>query len=315
MEKLAEKLWNSEMVRQIGVLSKNKEYFPTSKLIAEIDKLEHISGVFLATQYVFPQISTKKIDLLFANQSLQRLLGIIPRIGRTQTSQGLICLRHFELMEIPSTLTADALYISRDKFRCFQTLKSIPNVKIPKTVLINNTYQIDRLLETFEFPLVIKITDSTQGSGTLLAQHAKNAIEVIESLFIRASEPIMLQEYLHNEKTSKKGSPIDIRVFVVGEEILGGMKRVASAGEWRTNFAQGARCEEYSLTSEDEELIHHISQKIGIEVAGIDLFPTPEGMYFLEVNACPGWKAFQQVHPKINVAEKIVNYLMAKIKK
>ncbi|MHA2345782.1 MAG: hypothetical protein ACXACP_03600 [Candidatus Hodarchaeales archaeon] len=37
-------------------------------------------------------------------------------------------------------------------------------------------------------------------------------------------------------------------------------------------------------------------------------------MYLLEVNACPGWKAFQQTHPKIKVAKKIVDYLITKIK-
>ena len=302
------------MVRQIGVLSKNKEYFPTSRLIAELNTRKNISGVFLSTQYVFPVISSKIIDSRFANQSLKPLLGIIPRIGRTQTSLGLTCLKQFELMEIPSTLSAEALYLSRDKFKCFQTLITIPNILIPKTILINNTYKLDQLLKAFEFPLVIKIPDSTQGSGTILAKNQKIALEIVESLFIRATAPILLQEFLQNEKNIEDESPKDIRVFVVGDEILGSMKRIAPKGEWRTNFAQGAICEEYALTSEDEEMIHQIIQRIGIEVAGIDLFPTPEGMYFLEVNACPGWKAFQQVHPKINVAQKIVDYLIAKIK-
>ncbi|MHA2061942.1 MAG: ATP-grasp domain-containing protein [Candidatus Sifarchaeia archaeon] len=302
------------MVKQIGVLSKNKEYFPTSQLLAEIKTRKNISGVHLSTQYVFPVISTTIVDSRFANQSLIPLLGIIPRIGRTQTTLGLICLKQFELMEIPSTLTAEALYLSRDKFRCFQTLSSLPSIQLPKTILINNTYQIDRLLKAFQFPLVIKIPDSTQGSGIVLAQNTKTALEVIESLFIRDSKPIMLQEYLHNDKSSGEETPRDIRVFVVGEEIIGGMKRIAPQGEWRTNFAQGATCKKYILTSEEEELVHQIRQKIGIEVAGIDLFPTPEGMYLLEVNACPGWKAFQQTHPKIKVAKKIVDYLITKIK-
>jgi ribosomal protein S6--L-glutamate ligase len=307
-------VWNIHLVKQIGVLSKNKEYFPTSRLIEELNTRKNISGVFLSTQYVFPVISSTIIDSRFANQSLKPLIGIIPRIGRTQTSLGLTCLKQFELMEIPSTLSAEALYLSRDKFKCFQSLASLPSVQLPKTILINNSYKLDELLKAFQFPLVIKITDSTQGSGSVLAKNQKIALEIIESLFIRASGSIMLQEFLQNEKSDEDDSPADIRVFVVGEEILGSMKRIAPHGEWRTNFAQGAECEEYVLTEEEEEMIHQITQKIGIEVAGIDLFPTPEGMYFLEVNACPGWKAFQQVHPKINVAQKIVDYLIAKIK-
>jgi ribosomal protein S6--L-glutamate ligase len=92
------------------------------------------------------------------------------------------------------------------------------------------------------------------------------------------------------------------------------MKRIALKGEWRTNYAQGATCTEYKLGSEEEELIYQIIKRIGIEVAGIDLFPTPEGMYVLEVNACPGWKALESVHPKIDIAKKIVDYLIQKIR-
>ena len=140
------------------------------------------------------------------------------------------------------------------------------------------------------------------------------AKEVIESLFLRASTPIMIQEYLKNTTSHKMTRSEDIRVFCVGEEIIGGMKRVASEREWRTNFAQGAVCESFELEHEEEELIHKIVKRIGIEVAGIDLYPTPQGMYVLEVNACPGWKAFQEVHPKINVAKKIIDYLITKIR-
>jgi ribosomal protein S6--L-glutamate ligase len=93
------------------------------------------------------------------------------------------------------------------------------------------------------------------------------------------------------------------------------MKRVAPKGEWRTNFALGAQCETYQLSSEDEELVHQIAERIGIEVAGIDLFPTQNGSYVLEVNACPGWKAFEMANPEINVAKKIIDYLLTKIRR
>ncbi len=113
------------MVKQIGVLSRNKDYFPTTQLLKDINQRNDISGVFLSTQYVFPLISSSGADARFANQSLLPLLGVVPRIGRSQTNMGLICLKHFELMNIPSTLSAEALFLSRDKFRCYQTLSKI----------------------------------------------------------------------------------------------------------------------------------------------------------------------------------------------
>ena len=302
------------MVEQIGVLSRSKEYFPTTKLLNTINQHEDISGVFISTQYVFPLINSSTADALFANQSLKPLIGVIPRIGRTQTEIGLVILKNFELMEIPSTLTSEALYYSRNKFSCFQVLSSISGIQLPKTLLINNAYQIAELLNTFKFPIVIKIPDSTRGTGTILASNAKSGVEVIETLFIRSPMSILIQEYLKNEHQGKKIASADIRVLFVGDQIIGSMKRVATKGEWKTNYAQGAVCEQYKLTPENEELIHQIVNRLDIEVAGIDLFPTQEGLFVLEVNACPGWKAFESVHPNINVAQRIVDYLITKIR-
>jgi ribosomal protein S6--L-glutamate ligase len=302
------------MVEQIGVLSRSKEYFPTTQLLNTINQHDGISGVFISTQYVFPIVSSSSADALFANQSLNPLIGIIPRIGRTQTEIGLHILKNFELMGIPSTLTSEALYYSRDKFRCFQVISSIPGIRLPKTLLINNTYQLAEVLNTFKFPIVIKIPDSTRGTGTILAINPKTAVEVVETLFVRSPTSILIQEYLKNEHRGKNIAPADIRVLYVGDQIIGSMKRIATKGEWKTNYAQGAVCEQYKLTPENEELIHQIVNRLDIEVAGIDLFPSEEGLFVLEVNACPGWKAFESVHPNINVAQRIVDYLITKIR-
>ena len=302
------------MAKQIGVLSRSKEYLPTIKLLSAINHYNDVSGVFITTQYVFPLIHSSSADALFANQSLNPLIGIIPRIGRTQTDLGLLILKNFELMDLPSTLTSEALYLSRDKFRCFQVLSSIPGIRLPKTLLVNNTYQLAELFNTFRFPIVIKIPNSSRGTGTILAPNPKVAEDIIETLFIRSPMPILIQELLKNEHKGKKITPADIRVLYVGDQIIGSMKRIASKGEWKTNYAQGAVCEQYKLQPENEELIHQIVNRLGIEVAGIDLFPTQEGLFVLEVNACPGWKAFETVHPNINVAQLIVDYLMTKIR-
>ncbi|UCG01569.1 MAG: RimK family alpha-L-glutamate ligase [Candidatus Heimdallarchaeota archaeon] len=297
----------------LGVLSKNREFFPTAQLLNEIGRRNNTRGVFLSTRFVFPLVNNSVIDALFANQSLKSLDGVIPRIGRTQTEIGLLCLKQFELMGIPTTISTKALFIARDKFRCYQELSNIPGVQLPKTVLISNSYLFEKLMENFKFPVVIKIPNATQGLGTILVPSRRVAQEIIEALFLRYNSPIMVQEYLQGVSDDNKELIEDIRVLVVGETILGAMRRIAPKGEWRTNYAQGATCVAHELNSEEQELVLRIVERIGIEVAGIDLFPTEKGLYLLEVNACPGWRAFEQAQPKINVAKNIIDYILMKI--
>lgn len=297
---------------QIGVLSRNREYFPTSKLLEELEHRKSFSGVFLSTQYVNPLVSNLESDAIFANQSLKGLTGVIPRIGRTQTEIGLICLKQFELMGIPTTLSAKALFLARDKFKCFQALKKLPGVKIPKTIMISNTYMFEETMNRFKFPVVIKIPNATRGMGTILAPNRRVAQEIAEALFLRYESAIMVQEYLQKKTQQNNIGSLDIRVLVVGNSILGAMKRITQKGEWRTNYAQGAKCVAYGITNEEKELVMKIIDRIGIEIAGIDLFPTTEGVYVLEVNACPGWKAFEEANPQISVAKHIIDYIKNK---
>ena len=297
----------------LGVLSKNREFFPTTQLLEEIGRRSNTRGIFLSSRFVSPLVNNTVVDALFANQSLKSLDGIIPRIGRTQTEIGLLCLQHFELMGIPTTISSHALFLARDKFRCYQTIHQVPGVLLPKTILISNSYMFDKLMENFKFPVVIKIPNATQGLGTILAPSRRVALEIIEALFLRYNSPIMVQEQLQGFSSDTKGLIEDIRVLVVGGTILGAMRRIAPKGEWRTNYAQGATCIAHELNTEEQELVLRIVERIGIEVAGIDLFPTKEGLYVLEVNACPGWKAFEQAQPKINVAKNIIDYILMKI--
>ena len=164
--------------------------------------------------------------------------------------------------------------------------------------------------------MVIKIPDSSQGAGTILVPNSRVAEEIIDALALQHHSPVLIQEFLspsisEMKKEDKKRS--DIRVLVVGDQILGAMERIAYKGEWRTNYAQGAICRPYNLDKNVQEQIFKIIERIGIEVAGIDLFPTSEGLYVLEVNACPGWKAFEETYPDIKVAKIIVDYLQQKI--
>lgn len=299
----------------LGVLSKNRDYFPTTQLLDEIERREDTNGVFISSRFVSPLINNSFIDALFANQSLKSLDGIIPRIGSSQTEIGLLYLQQFELMEITTTITTQALFIARDKFRCYQALCQLPGIQLPKTVLISNSYMLDKLMENFKFPMVVKIPNATQGVGTILVPSRRVAQEIIEALFLRYSSPIMVQEYLRGIPHDSTDLIEDIRVLVVGRAILGAMRRIAPKGEWRTNYAQGATCVQHKLNTEEQELVLRIVDQIGIEIAGIDLFPTDKGLFVLEVNACPGWKAFEMANPKIHVAKSIVDYILTKIRK
>ncbi len=77
----------------------------------------------------------------------------------------------------------------------------------------------------------------------------------------------------------------DLRIVVAGGSVVGAVRRIAAAGEWRTNVALGARREPVSPPPEACALALEAARAIEADLVGIDLLPTPDGGYVvLELN-------------------------------
>ena len=77
----------------------------------------------------------------------------------------------------------------------------------------------------------------------------------------------------------------DLRLVVAGGKIVGAVKRVAAAGEWRTNVALGARREPVQPPPEACAIAIAAAAAIDGALVGIDLLPADVGTWVvLEVN-------------------------------
>jgi RimK family alpha-L-glutamate ligase len=79
----------------------------------------------------------------------------------------------------------------------------------------------------------------------------------------------------------------DVRVLVAGGKVVGAVKRVAAAGEWRTNIALGGHRAHVTPPPLARTLAIDAAAAVGGGFVGIDLLPTPDGRYsVIEVNGC-----------------------------
>jgi RimK family alpha-L-glutamate ligase len=101
-------------------------------------------------------------------------------------------------------------------------------------------------------------------------------------------ERAFVQEFLEDSDDR----PSDVRVYVVGGEIVGAMRRHAPDGDWRTNVALGGDVEGVTdtLGQEPRRLATEATTVLGLDVAGVDLMPIDGEWYILEVNATAGFK-------------------------
>jgi len=289
---------------KIGVISRNSSYWATTEIMDALKKND-AEPVYLHTPEIHLTLEGKEADALYERRSLRSLDSVIPRIGRSLTQLGAILLRHLELMKIPSTLSVSGLLYARNKYLALQALHAA-GIRIPESVLIASRNRNQELTEYLEPPLVLKLLSGTQGIGVMRVTSAKEAGPIIDTLS-ELEQIICLQKYLPNPGE-------DIRVFVVGGEVVAAMKRKAAPNEWRSNIHIGGQGEPYQLSGSESEVALKAADAVGVEIAGVDLIVVDKVPYVIEVNACPGFRGLLKA-TGVNAAHKIARYAISKTKR
>lgn len=289
---------------KIGVLSRNVEYWATSEILKALSN-KHVEPHYLRTPEIHLTLENNKVDAVYESRSIGQLDCVIPRVGRSLTQLGVMILRQFELMRIPSTLSKDGLLTARNKYLALQALQSA-RLNIPASVLIASRNRTEEPIEYLPSPFVMKLLSGTQGIGVMLVRDPKEAGPIIDTLS-ELRQIICLQKYLPNPGE-------DIRIFVIGDEAVGAMKRKAAPNEWRSNIHMGGSGVAYQLSADEKETAIRAAKAVGVEVAGVDIISVSNQPYVIEVNASPGFRGLLQA-TGINAAESIANYAVAKAKR
>jgi ribosomal protein S6--L-glutamate ligase len=104
----------------------------------------------------------------------------------------------------------------------------------------------------------------------------------------------------------------DVRVLLLEGQVLGGMKR-RSTSDFRTNVSRDAVAESHSVSERERDFALRAAAATGASFAGVDLLYDRSGeLHVIEVNAVPGWRAFQRV-TQIDVAERVIDLLADRV--
>jgi ribosomal protein S6--L-glutamate ligase len=246
-------------------------------------------------------ITSRKPTIYYGGESLGKVDAVIPRIGASNTFYGTAVVKQFEMMQSYCVNTSDAIANSRDKLRSMQILAEA-GINMPITGFASHTKDIEGVIESVgSTPLIMKLLQGTQGQGIVLAETRK-AAESVMSAFRQLDADIMVQEFI------KESGGTDIRAFVVGNEVVASMKRIAPEGEFRSNVHRGGTMEKVQLSLEEESMAVNASRILGLSIAGVDLMRSNRGPLILEVNSSPGLQGIESCS-EIDVAEKIILHI------
>jgi ribosomal protein S6--L-glutamate ligase len=284
---------------KIIVLSRNKKLYSTKRLVKSIEERGHEALVLdhLKCDIVIEQ---DKPTIFYGAEELTDVSAVIPRIGASVTFYGAAVVRQFEMMGIPTVVESQALVRSRDKLRSLQILAR-SGVGLPKTVFTNYSKEVTQIIDSVGgAPLIVKLLEGTQGVGVVLAPTRKAAESIIEA-FHSMKARVIVQEFISEAEGA------DIRAFVIGNRVVGAMKRQGKEGEFRSNLHQGGVGSLIKLNKKQKEIALTASKAMNLPVAGVDMIESSKGPLILEVNSSPGLEGIEKVSGR-DIAGEIVKY-------
>ncbi len=240
-------------------------------------------------------------ELYYKGRLLSHYDAVIPRIGNSVTFFGTAVVRQFQQMNTFCLNTANGIVNSRDKLRSLQILSRY-DVGIASTSYVRDKNDILSAIERVGgAPVIIKLIEGTQGKGVILAETQKVAEAIIEAMQ-GAKQNVLVQKFVAESKGK------DVRAFVVGEQVVAAMRRVAHGQEFRSNLHRGGTAEPIQLDERYERTAVRAAQILGLRVAGVDILEGADGPQIIEVNSSPGLEGIETC-TGVDVAGEIIAYL------
>lgn len=243
--------------------------------------------------------------LYYKGKRLSHYDAVIPRIGASVTFFGTAVVRQFEQMGVFTLNTSHAITVSRDKLRSLQVL-SRHNIGLAPTAFVRDKDGVDGAIrQVGGAPVIIKVLEGTQGLGVILADSAKIAQAIVETLQW-ARQNVLIQKFVEESRGR------DLRALVVGDRVVAAIQRVAQDGEFRANVHRGGKAAKVELSPEYEHTAIHAAQIMGLTVAGVDMLEGEDGPKILEVNSSPGLAGIEEA-TGVDVAGAVIDHLADRV--
>ncbi len=284
----------------LAILSRQPNSYSTSRLrLAAIDRGHEVE--VLDTLRFAIDLASDDPDLQYRGRPTEDYDAVIPRIGASITYFGTAVVRQFEQMDVYTPNTANGIASSRDKLRAIQIL-SRHEIGIPATAFARNRDDVLPAIERVGgAPVVIKLLEGTQGIGVILAPDTRVASAIIETLQ-SAKQNVLIQAFVEESKGT------DVRALVVGDRVVGAMRRTAAGDEFRSNVHRGGTVEAMDLDEEYETTAVRAAQIMGLRVAGVDMLEGNDGPLVMEVNSSPGFEGIEEA-TGLDIAGAVVDFV------
>lgn len=162
--------------------------------------------------------------------------------------------------------------IGHNKIEMTRACQVLVPQHLPATRIAPNTKEeADRLWDKMDLPFVAKLPKASQGVGVWLIENKADW-----NTYLERTDTLYVQEYLPIDK--------DLRIVVVGEEVVTSYWRHQSDRSFHTNVARGGQVTFDDIPNVAVDFVLKLAKALGINHAGFDIAMVGDRPYLLEFN-------------------------------
>ncbi|WP_317929832.1 hypothetical protein [Halioxenophilus sp. WMMB6] len=162
--------------------------------------------------------------------------------------------------------------IGHDKIEITRACQLLVPNNLPTTWITKNSpEEAERLWQLLDTPFVAKEAKSSQGVGVWLIENRQDWQHYLTQV-----DRLYVQEYLPIDR--------DLRIVVVGEEVIAAYWRLQSDRSFHTNVSRGGEVSYDAVPAVAIEFVLSLAKRLGVNHAGFDVAMVGDHPYLLEFN-------------------------------
>jgi ribosomal protein S6--L-glutamate ligase len=264
----------------LTVLSRSASIYTTRRLVEAARARGHTVRVLDPVQ-VEMGLGGARPALFYRRRRFPRTDVVVPRIGLSINQYGLAVVNQLQLLGVPVLNGAHGISASRNKMRCLQLLAG-SGIGVPLTVMASDASGLkDMVKHVGGLPVIVKLLSSSEKAGLMICETLQSLEAALETI-LGLGQNIVVQGYVRGARGR------DLRVLVVGGQVVAALRRRPRPGRFARTLARGAKVEACTLPAACARAAVETARVVGLEVCAVDMIEVKGGPLVFEVNSSPG---------------------------
>jgi len=252
----------------------------------------------------FGVINFAKPEVLYQGKPLTDLDACLVRGSESKLAFRTYIVDYLTKQGVVMVNKTDAIKICDNKFETQSVLNGV-GIKTPNTVALVQIEQLDAAVHYLEekFPMIVKTVSGSHGVGVIKVESYEGLKSIVQYLLAQKTD-IMVQEFIPHKESG--------RIMILGGEVIAAVMRTIPDGDFRSNMDQGAELKKHEASEQEVETALKVADTLGCMISAIDYIMDTDGnMVIFEANSSPGLKGIQSVNEGVDIAAKIMEFVIA----